>query len=163
MPENYDDLIEPASQPHSLDVVVRNVLTGHYPPAADRAGFEAYFETIMIEVNKAEPRARGAAMNCEVGNASTVWTALQKTLFAAVVRFRLNDLENPDRTNREVRAEAFARIIADAVDSGVEQWALHQATLRPLSEREKIELDAQRRDEEFERNRRPRPKPLYPV
>jgi hypothetical protein len=161
---SYQDLIDEAPQPPSLDVVVRNVLTGHYPPAAERAGFEAYADTIMVEVNKAEPRARHAAKNCDVENHSTWWTPLQKALFDAVARFRLNDRENPDRTNHEHRAEAFARIIAGAVDSGVEQRALHQATLRPLTAHEKEVRAAEDLDREFEQNRRRGPrKAIYPV
>ncbi len=165
MSESYDELIDPPQQPPDLGDVVRNVMTAQYFGAAgaDAAGFEAYFDTIMTEVDKVEPHARRAAKDCKLADERTWWTPLQKALFGALAQFF--ERENPNATLRELRADAFARTIADAVTSGVEQRALHQATLRPLSDHEKAVREAEERDREFERNRRRRPKikAIYPV
>jgi hypothetical protein len=161
MPLDYEDYIEAPAHAPPLQVVVRNVLMGSYPVEAPPAGFEAYFDTIMAEVVKAEPRAWRAARDCEVQDHSTWQTPLQKDLRHALARFF--EREHPDATQLELRAEAFGRTIAAAVHGGVEQRALYEANLRPLSDHEKEWRDAEERDQEFERNRRRPRKPLYRV
>ena len=163
MSESYDELIDPPQQPPDIGDVVRNVLTAQYFGAAgaDAAGFEAYFDTIMTEVNKVEPHAREVARRGKFEDDGTWRSPLQKALFGPLAQFY--ERENPNATHRKLRADAFARTIADAVTSGVEQRALHQATLRPLSDNERSAREAEEREQEIKRNRPQSPKKLYPV
>ncbi|SRR6266852_4997187 len=166
----YDDADATPRDPPTLDEIVCDILIEDYytrvPDDHDESHAEIYVIAIRDEAWTRRVKAR--AINAAMGDFGPEHPPVERTPMQERLRVAIREFIKPRfRTDQELRSDAYARVMVDAVEWWIINQALEKAKRGPpalsQSARYWVEHSAQLAEERWRASHRPKLRALYPV